>query len=160
MVLLVVVACASSNPQRGSSPSSAADSGSQSAPPRDGGGSRDGRESGAPPDASGEPRDGAQGRADGATGDAAGPQDDASMPTDAGGAGGSDAGAAFRYHACPLVDICGSHQGAACPAQPPRDECTGNERCFYCVGAGTRPSVAVTCEAGEWLWSVPQPCAN
>jgi hypothetical protein len=80
--------------------------------------------------------------------------------TDSGANATSDAGGATSAtRACPLVDMCGSHQGKNCPSTVPTGTCTSRDTCYYCQDTATKPTIASTCEGGTWRGSSPQPCA-
>jgi hypothetical protein len=73
---------------------------------------------------------------------------------------GNDAGNPLNNHPCPLVDDCGTHQGAHCPSRTPNGACNTTDVCFYCDGVSMRPSVEASCVSGKWSWRTAQPCAH
>jgi hypothetical protein len=88
---------------------------------------------------------------------------DASAATDSGAHAQdaqADATTTLDTHLCPLEDVCGAHQGAGCPAAPTTGVCSRQDTCYYCQGLSRQPSLALSCESGQWTGSVPQPCAR
>jgi hypothetical protein len=72
----------------------------------------------------------------------------------------ADAATTLDERLCALQDVCGAHQGAGCPAAPTTGVCSRQDTCYYCQGLSRQPSLALSCESGQWTGSVPQPCAR